>query len=144
MRIRGTMRAMLTVAALFTAQQACAQATVQFLPGPDSLIRGGANVTPAGDPGRWISDADYPAAAKAARQSGTVGFVLAVDADGSVSDCTVTQSSGSKLLDSTTCALISRRARFVAARDSDNEPAGARWASRISWTLPEAPDAPKT
>ena len=63
-------------------------------------------------------------------------FAQLMDADGTVSDCTVTQSSGSKLLDSTTCALMSRRARFVAARNSDNEPAEARWASRISWTLP--------
>jgi protein TonB len=73
-----------------------------------------------------------------------VTFVLAVDADGTVSDCTVTQSSGSKLLDSTTCALMERRGRFVAARDSDNEPVGARWASRISWTLPQGPDTPRT
>jgi protein TonB len=144
MRFGGTMRVMLTAAALFGAQQACAQTTLQYLPGPDALIRGGAHVTPAGDPARWITDADYPALAKAARQSGTVTFVLAVDADGTVSDCTVTQSSGSKLLDSTTCALMTRRARFVAARDSDNEPVGARWASRISWALPEGPDAPKT
>ncbi|MES2444627.1 MAG: TonB family protein [Pseudomonadota bacterium] len=144
MRFRGTMKAVLTAAALFTAHQACAQTQVQVLPGPSTLIRGGAQVTPAGDPGRWISDADYPAAAKAARLSGTVGFVLVVDPDGTVSDCTVTSSSGSKLLDSTTCALMTRRARFVAARNSDNEPASARWASAISWTLPEAAESPKT
>jgi protein TonB len=145
MRFRGTLKAALGAAALLTAQQACAQvATVQYLPGPSELIRSGANATPAGDPANWVSDADYPVAAKAARQSGVVGFVLTIDGDGSVSDCTVTQSSGSKLLDSTTCKLISRRARFVAARDSENEPAAARWASRISWTLPEAANAPKT
>lgn len=144
MRFRGTLGAALTAAALLTAQQACAQKAVQYLPGPSELIRSGAYVTPAGDPASWISDADYPVAAKAARQSGVVGFVLTVDGDGTVSDCTVTQSSGSKLLDSTTCKLVSRRARFVAARDAENEPAAARWASRISWTLPPAPDAPKT
>lgn len=144
MRFGGTLRIAMTAAALFAAQQACAQTSVQFLPGPDALIRSGAHVTPAGDPGSWITDADYPAVAKAARQSGTVSFVLAVDADGTVSDCTVTQSSGSKLLDSTTCTLMKRRARFVAARNSDNEPAEARWASRISWTLREGPDAPET
>jgi len=144
MRFRGTLGMALGAAALLTAGQAFAQTTVQYLPGPNDLIRGGANLTPAGDPSSWIRDADYPAAAKAARQSGVVGFVLTVDGDGTVSDCTVTQSSGSKLLDSTTCRLLSRRARFVAARNSENEPASARWASRISWTLPAGPDSPKT
>lgn len=143
MRLRGTLAAAAMALAALMAQQASAQ-SVQILPGPESPIRGGANVTPAGDPSQWISDADYPAAAKAARQSGVVGFVLTVDHDGSVSDCTVTQSSGSKLLDSTTCRLIARRARFLAARNSENEPAAARWASRIRWTLPEGRDSPKT
>jgi protein TonB len=133
-------RAGLTAAALFTAQQACAQSA--HILGPAPLVQGGASVEPVGDPARWISDADYPAAAKAARQSGTVGFVLTVDPDGTVSDCTVMQSSGSKLLDSTTCRLISRRARFLGARDSNNEPNSARWENSVSWTLPPDTGAP--
>jgi TonB family protein len=137
------MRVALTAAALFTAHQACAQAA-QIIPNIEPVLRGGAGVMPAGDPAAWISNADYPVAAKEAQQSGVVGFVLTVDGDGSVSDCTITQSSGSKLLDATTCKLMTRRARFVAARNSDNEPAAARWASRISWTLPAAPAAPRT
>ena len=134
MRFGGTIRAALAVAVLFTAQQACAQAA--HIVGPASLVQGGASVEPVGDPARWIVDADYPTAAKAARQSGTVGFVLTVDPDGTVSDCTVTQSSGSRLLDSATCRLIARRARLLGARDSDNQPRSAQWTNQVSWTLP--------
>lgn len=142
MRFGKTMRGVLTMAALFTAQQACAQS--QAITGPEPLIRGGAEATPAGDPSRWITAADYPAAARASRASGTVEFVLRVDTDGMVSDCTVTQSSGSKLLDSTTCKLLARRGRFVPARNSDNEPTSATWGNSISWSVPRAEsDAPK-
>lgn len=142
MRFRGTIGAAVTAAALFTAQQACAQRAEV---GPSPLIRGGSELQPAGDPGSWVTNADYPAEAKAARQTGTVGFVLKVDTAGMVSDCTVIRSSGSRLLDSATCRLLERRARFVPARDADNEPMSATWGNSVTWSLPEAaPEAAKS
>jgi protein TonB len=137
--IRGIKHALAGAAALCIASQAHAQ---QFVPGPDPLIRGGAAAAPAGDPSDWISVKDYPKAALAERASGIVAFRLGIDSDGMVSDCTVTRSSGSKVLDSTTCKLLSRRARFLPARDANNEPARAAWSSAVRWDAPVVPTAP--
>lgn len=86
-----------------------------------------------------FSDQDYPAAAVAAREQGPVGFTLDVGANGRVTACTVTQSSGSASLDQTTCALLSSRARFSPATDASGSPVPDSMAGRISWKLPPAP-----
>jgi periplasmic protein TonB len=139
--IRGIKHALAVAGALCIASQAHAQ---QIIPGPEPLIRGGAAAVPSGDPSDWISAKDYPAAALAERASGIVVFRLRIDPDGMASDCTVIKSSGSKILDSTTCKLVSRRARFLPARDANNEPAGAMWGSAVRWDAPAAPAAPPT
>lgn len=139
MDIRGIKRALAVAAGLCIASQAQAQ---QIIPGPEPLIRGGAAAAPSGDPADWITAKDYPKAALAERASGIVAFRLRIDPDGMVNDCTVTRSSGSKILDTTTCKLLSRRARFLPARDGNNEPAGAMWSSAVRWDAPVVPTAP--
>ena len=136
MELHGIKRALAVAAGLCIASQAQAQ---QFVPGPEPLIRGGAVAAPAGDPADWITAKDYPKTALAERAAGVVAFRLRIDPDGMVSDCTVTRSSGSKILDTTTCKLLSRRARFIPARDGNNEPAGAAWSSAVRWDAPPAP-----
>ena len=89
-----------------------------------------------------FSDKDYPADALAAREQGLVGFTLEVGPDGRVSGCTVTRSSGSTALDSTTCGVISSRARFTPARDAGGAPVADEIRGRISWVLPPPPPAP--
>lgn len=86
-----------------------------------------------------FSDQDYPAAALAAREQGPVGFALDVGANGRVTHCTVTQSSGSASLDDTTCVLLRSRARFTPATDAGGAPVPDRMAGRIDWKLPPAP-----
>lgn len=90
-----------------------------------------------GNPGTWVTNADYPAAAVQAKESGTTGFSLDIGTDGRVTNCTVTSSSGSALLDTTTCTLLTRRARFTPARDNKGNPAPDTFSSRFRWTLPE-------
>ncbi|HEU0097992.1 MAG TPA: energy transducer TonB [Allosphingosinicella sp.] len=89
-----------------------------------------------------FSDRDYPAAALAAREQGTVAFALEVGPDGRVSGCTVTQPSGSIALDDTTCRLIQSRARFTPATDAAGAPVPDQVRGRIVWVLPPAPPAP--
>jgi protein TonB len=84
----------------------------------------------------YISDDDYPQAAIRAEEQGTTGFTLTVGPDGRVSDCTVTSSSGSSSLDSTTCSIMRRRARFTPAKNSDGSAATDKVAGRIRWVLP--------
>lgn len=90
-----------------------------------------------------FSDEDYPAEAVRNREQGAVAFRLSVGADGAATDCEVTGSSGSALLDSTTCSLLMARARFEPARDSKGGPTPDTYSGRIIWRLPEdEPPAP--
>lgn len=84
----------------------------------------------------YVSNDDYPAAALRAEDEGTTRFRLTVAPDGRVSACTVTQSSGSRVLDAATCRIMQRRARFTPARDSDGNPTGDTVRSAIRWELP--------
>ena len=80
---------------------------------------------------------DYPAEAIAKGEEGAVGFRLEIGANGRVTGCTITQSSGSAVLDSTTCRLMQTRARFTPAIDSRGRPAADSLDSRIVWRLPK-------
>jgi periplasmic protein TonB len=86
-----------------------------------------------------ISDEDYPAAARAAGEQGFVDFNLDIGANGRVTACTVTRSSGSAALDLTTCRLMRSRARFTPAVDSNGTPVADRISGKIGWKLPPEP-----
>jgi periplasmic protein TonB len=98
---------------------------------------GGDGDGPGGLPPRWrkgrIRNSDYPRAAGEAGVSGTVGVRYRVAADGRVSDCRITRSSGSTLLDATTCRLIERRFRFDPARDEDGRPVASSIVEQHNW-----------
>jgi protein TonB len=83
-----------------------------------------------------FSDEDYPASAVRAGESGATGFRLEVGANGRVTNCTVTSSSGSSALDSTTCRLLRSRARFTPATDSSGGSTSDSVSGRIVWRLP--------
>jgi protein TonB len=83
-----------------------------------------------------FSDEDYPASAVRAGESGATGFRLEVGANGRVTNCTVTSSSGSSALDSTTCRLLRSRARFTPATDSSGGTTSDSVSGRIVWRLP--------
>lgn len=80
---------------------------------------GGGGVTRA----RWasgsITNRDYPKAARKAGIGGAVTVHFDVGADGRVENCRVMVSSGSSLLDDTTCDLIEARFRYTPARDAN-------------------------
>jgi protein TonB len=97
-----------------------------------------------GNPGSWVVNDDYPAAALRAGEAGTVGFRLYVDETGTVSACYVTSSSGSAILDNTTCSLMKRRARFNPARDAAGQPIPAYYSNRLRWEIPEESRVPAT
>jgi periplasmic protein TonB len=96
-------------------------------------------VTPArakANLGSLFSDEDYPASALRSSESGATGFRLDVGANGRVTNCTVTSSSGSSALDSTTCRLLRSRARFTPATDSSGGTTTDSVTGRIVWRLP--------
>ncbi len=89
-----------------------------------------------GSPQNLVTNDDYPPAALRANESGVTGIRLTVSAHGIPSDCEVTLTSGSAVLDGTTCALFTRRAHFTPARDADAQPTRGSFDVRIRWVIP--------
>lgn len=93
------------------------------------------SVQPLTSPMAWVTNDDYPFAARSARAQGTVKVRLDVDATGRVSNCAVITSSGNATLDDTTCALVVRRARFSPAVGADGQPASSSFETSMAWSL---------
>lgn len=72
-----------------------------------------------GDLRTLFSGDDYPASAQAAGAEGTARAQLTIGTDGRVASCNITQSTGNGALDSATCNILRRRAKFVPAKDSN-------------------------
>ncbi|MBC9031260.1 energy transducer TonB [Sphingomonas sp. JC676] len=106
-------------------------------PQPPAPPRIAKALKPKSPPQGWVTNDDYPSAALRAEQQGSTGFRLSVDASGKVTDCTITSSSGSALLDNTACSLLKRRARFSPAEDAGGNKIPAAWSSRFRWELPK-------
>lgn len=94
-----------------------------------------ANPVPKGNPGRWVSNDDYPSRAIREEAQGTVRFTLTVGPDGRASDCQVTGSSGNSALDETACRLLRQRSRFDPRLDADGNPTTGTWSSSFRWVL---------
>lgn len=102
-----------------------------------------ATVSPRSDPsaprpinaGRWISQADYPAAALQAGAEGPVGIRLRVSELGRVTGCEVTASSGNADLDAATCRLTAQRGRFDPGRNGKGDPIAANFDTTVRWVL---------
>lgn len=82
-----------------------------------------------------ISDADYPASAIRAEAEGTTIAAVMVGANGRVTSCQVSGSSGDAALDSTACALIRRRFRYDPATRG-GVPVEGSVTVTIPWRLP--------
>jgi protein TonB len=82
-----------------------------------------------------IRDSDYPQTAIENEESGTVSVLLQIGTTGRVTGCSVTGSSGSRTLDSTTCRILSSRAKFTPARDGTGNPTSGSKPARITWRL---------
>jgi protein TonB len=72
-----------------------------------------------GDLRTLFSADDYPAAAQAAGAEGTAQAELTIGPDGRVIGCNLTRSTGNGALDSATCNILRRRAKFSPAKDSN-------------------------
>src|SRR3546814_15872693 len=84
---------------------------------------------PFGNPADWFPADAYPPAAKASGAEGRTGFAVDIDAKGRVTSCSITESSGTALLDSTTCALVVMNGRFTPAHDAAGTAVAGVWNS---------------
>ncbi|MFM5931013.1 MAG: TonB family protein [Novosphingobium sp.] len=106
-------------------------------PAPPTYQPYGRGPYPKGNPGNWVTTNDYPTRALREERQGTTRFRVTVGADGRVSDCEITQGSGSNDLDSATCLLIWRRARFNPAQDGAGNPTIGYYSNSVRWVIPE-------
>lgn len=90
-----------------------------------------------------LRNSDYPAGLGEAGIQGTVGVVFTVRADGRVTDCAVRSSSGSRILDETTCRLIEQRFFYDPSRDPYGRPIDSRVVENHSWIVEDDPDQPE-
>ena len=84
-----------------------------------------------------FSTDDYPMEAIRREEQGTVAYRLTISRRGRVTGCEVISSSGSAALDSQTCRILTKRARFEPARNTDGERVAGNYSGRIRWELPE-------
>lgn len=97
---------------------------------------------PTGNPGAWISTADYPPEALMAQAEGATALKLSIDANGAVSDCIVETSSGSAILDVASCRILKERGSFVPATDGNKKRVPSVYSTRITWKIPAPPIIP--
>lgn len=85
----------------------------------------------------WASriQANYPTRAAREEREGRVGVRVTIGADGRVSACSVTSSSGSPDLDEAACDGMTRYARFTPAQDTDGNAISDSWATTIVYKL---------
>ena len=96
------------------------------------------------DPQVWAAQiqADYPSFALRNGEEGTVKMRLEVDPDGRVTDCRVTDSSGSAMLDQAACSGMTRYARYTPARDEQGNATRGAILQTIRYVLPDGPTPP--
>lgn len=93
---------------------------------------------PLGNPGNWATTNDYPRDSFRKGETGTVTFLAVIGPDGIPTQCKVAKSSGVSSLDTTTCQLIMRRARFTPAEDANGKPITGYYVTRVRWLLPDS------
>jgi len=93
--------------------------------------------SPRSNPARWVTDNDYRPRWQRENLTGSASFALAIDASGKVTGCTITRSTGHAALDTATCDLVTKRAKFDAARDSSGKAVSGSYGGTITWNIPE-------
>ena len=89
-----------------------------------------------GNPGQYFGADAYPAEAIRAEAQGRVVARLSISADGRVSDCSVTTSSGNSSLDTTTCRIARSRVRYSPAKDENGNAIASTATLPVRWILP--------
>jgi TonB family protein len=82
----------------------------------------------------WFSADDYPAEAQKQRIEGDVTFEVEVSVDGKPTACRIAKSSGSAILDKTTCDIVLARAKFKPAMRHGKAVPG-RYSKKAVWRL---------
>lgn len=88
-----------------------------------------------------VTTDDLPADVFPADGSYRISYRLDIDSVGKVTACTITGSSGVRLVDRATCAAARQRARFAPGRAPDGTPLGGTWTQTLGWRVGKRPAA---
>lgn len=91
---------------------------------------------PKGNPGHWVSHADYPSEALRKGVQGVVPFRLIVGPDGVPSDCHLQRPTEPAEFNATVCRILLKRARFEPALDAAGKPIKSCWSSTFNFMIP--------
>lgn len=80
-----------------------------------------------------ITYQDYPSESLRRGEYGIVSVLLRVSAEGKVTSCEVTETSGSATLDSKTCTLLKQRALFEPAKDAGGSAVAGEYRTSSIW-----------
>jgi periplasmic protein TonB len=108
----------------------------------EGLGSGGGGLTPPRQIRGRIRDSDYPPEAGTAGVGGVVEVRYRVDVDGWARGCTIERTSGSAVLDATTCRLIEERFRFRPSRDDRGRPVPSWIVQKHEWVIEDLPPDP--
>jgi protein TonB len=86
---------------------------------------------------RWITTDDYSRSDLTRNREGTARYRLVIGSDGRVDACEITSSTGHTSLDTATCRLIERRARFDPATNSQGNRVVGTYSGSVTWQIPE-------
>lgn len=90
---------------------------------------------PLASPRSWVGDNDYPRQAIAEGESGLVHFRLMIDDSGKPTQCVIQSKTKPDEFAPTVCGLITRRARFQPALDSQGKPVPTYFASSVQFQM---------
>ena len=97
---------------------------------------------PIGDMSTYFGVDRYPPAALRAESEGRVVASVGVGADGMPASCTVQTSSGSGVLDTSTCDIAMLNLRFDPATDAEGRPVAGTYRLAVNWKMPHDPVVP--
>ncbi|MFM2410619.1 MAG: hypothetical protein RL481_1447 [Pseudomonadota bacterium] len=90
-------------------------------------------VVAVGNPGMWVTTADYPEKMLNQEQSAVVEFRVDVDAQGKAVGCQIQESTRAKEFDDAVCKSIMDRARFLPALDANGNAIRSYWKNRVTF-----------
>lgn len=85
----------------------------------------------------WVTEEDYPVAARRGNMEGRVTVDLYISEIGCPTKCVVVESSGHNVLDVQTCDLMMRRARYFPATDAAGKPVASVQTLKFMWRIPK-------
>ena len=94
------------------------------------------------EPGTVFTTDSYPQQAWDAGEEGIVAITLVIGSQGLVSDCAITRSSQSALLDAATCRIAQEKLRFDPARDEAGQGLEKTYKLKVHWQITPTPMKP--